>query len=87
MFEVYQPPKFQQFDGKETPKQHIYLTLSTLAMLQGRIVIILLKSLFDLSKQLHLIGTQILNLILWIVGTDYSKSSLIVSIEQYVSLV
>ena len=64
MFEGYQPPKFQQFDGKGTPKQHIYLTLSTLAMLQGRIVIILLKSLFDLSKQLHLIGTQILNLIL-----------------------
>ena len=87
MFEGYQPPKFQQFDGKETPKQHIYLTLSSLAMLQGHMTIVLLKSLFDLPEQMHLIGTQILNLILKIVGSDKSNSSLIVFIAQDVPLV
>ena len=87
MFEVYQPPKFQQFDGKETPKQHIYLTLSTPAMLQGHMTIVLLKSLFDLPEQMHLIGTQILNLILKIVGSDKSNSSLIVFIAQDMPLV
>ena len=63
MSEGYQPPKFQQFDGKGTPKQHIYLTSSTLAMLQGRMMIILLKSFFNLLEQMHLIGTHNLSLI------------------------
>ncbi|WMV37104.1 hypothetical protein MTR67_030489 [Solanum verrucosum] len=65
MSEGYQPPKLQQFDGKGNSKQHIaHFNLSRLAMMLGHIVIISLKSLFDPSKKMPLIGTHISNLIL-----------------------
>ena len=84
--EGYQPPKLQQFDGKGNPKQYITHFIETCNLL-GHMVIILLKSSLDFSEKSPLNGTQILNLILWIVGTDYSKSSLIISIARDMLLV
>ena len=70
---VYQPPKFQKFDGKGTPSS-MSRNSSSLAMTLSQKVTSWRSNLCDLLKVLYLIGIQTLLLDPLIVGDKWKVS-------------